>query len=85
MKPKAFCAACGKDFSADAFFDMHRIGKHEYTLWEGLNMDPPKEDGRRCLTPEELRNRGFETNEAGRWHNIANTEKMRERFSDGAA
>jgi hypothetical protein len=33
-------------------FDNHRVGKHAYMHSEGLKLDPPVEDGRRCLSGE---------------------------------
>jgi hypothetical protein len=62
------CGACGEDFGSLAAFDLHRIGKHEYTYDEGVRMDPPREDGRRCLTGDEMRGSpSFEVNRRGRW------------------
>lgn len=52
----SFCTNCGNDFAADWLFDLHRIGVHEYTYSEGLNFNPPLEDGRRCMTEEEMLN-----------------------------
>lgn len=48
------CRECGEDFSGVSGFDAHRVGKHEYTYAEGLRRDPIKEDGRRCLSTEEM-------------------------------
>lgn len=48
------CSVCGLDFTGVEYFDQHRVGKHEYTFVEGLRMDPPREDGRRCLDEGEL-------------------------------
>lgn len=55
----SYCTSCGRDFSGDTMFDRHRVGVHDYTFAEGLRMDPPKEDGRRCLDPEEMLARGW--------------------------
>jgi hypothetical protein len=33
---------------------MHRTGTHEYMFREGLAMNPLREDGRRCLDPDEF-------------------------------
>jgi len=52
--PLSYCTTCGRDFSGDRMFDRHRVGVHAYTLSEGLRMDPPREDGRRCLYPDEM-------------------------------
>lgn len=48
------CRSCSQDFGSVAAFDFHKRGTHEYTLSEGLRMDPPREDGRRCLTVREM-------------------------------
>ena len=56
--PKNYCTSCGQDFSSVQLFDRHRVGTHEYTYQEGLRMEPLREDGRRCLTVDELRD-GF--------------------------
>ncbi|SRR5580765_2275242 len=55
----AYCTSCGRDFSGDKLFDRHRIGKHEYTYSEGLNSIPPLEDGRRCMTTDEMLEAGM--------------------------
>lgn len=49
-----FCRSCGFDFTSTTYFDRHRIGVHAYTYAEGLRMDPPREDGRRCMDADEL-------------------------------
>lgn len=48
------CPMCGRDFTSDAYFDRHRVGKHAYTFAEGLRLDPAREDGRRCMDEREL-------------------------------
>lgn len=45
---------CGENFGSVAAFSAHRIGNHDYLYSEGLNFDPPVEDGRRCLTTWEI-------------------------------
>jgi hypothetical protein len=57
--PYSYCTTCGRDFSGDAMFDRHRVGNHAYLYAEGLAMNPPREDGRRCLEPEEMRALGW--------------------------
>jgi hypothetical protein len=42
-------------------FDAHRVGKIDY-LWS-----PNHPDGRRCLSPAELSEKGFRTDMYGRW------------------
>lgn len=58
-KVSSYCTSCGKDFSHDGLFDRHRIGTHEYTYSEGLKLDPPKVDGRRCKTEQEMMKSGM--------------------------
>jgi len=57
--PIAFCRECGRDFAGDSYFDQHRVGLHDYTFLEGLDRDPPVENGRRCRETEELRELGL--------------------------
>jgi hypothetical protein len=61
------CRACGEDFASVNLFDRHRVGVHAYSLPEGLRMEPPREDGRRCLTAAEMRDRGWVRNGRGGW------------------
>lgn len=61
------CGAYGQDFNSVRLFDRHRVGKHAYTFKEGMAMVPPREDGRRCLDPVEMRADGWALNERGRW------------------
>jgi hypothetical protein len=69
--PLAFCRSCGADFSGDALFDRHRTGLHEFTLYEGLKREPPCEDGRRCLSADEMIALG--------WRTLANEELLASR------
>lgn len=55
----SYCTSCGKDFYSDRLFDKHRTGIHAYTYSEGLKLDPPKEDGRRCMDEEEMNKIGM--------------------------
>ena len=48
------CGACGLDFGSVGAFDAHRVGVHAYTFAQGAAMDPPRYDGRRCLSEHEL-------------------------------
>jgi hypothetical protein len=61
------CRACGQDFGSVSAFDAHRVGKHAYTYDEGMGMDPPRTDGRRCLSVEEMEAAQFVRNARGRW------------------
>lgn len=61
------CGACGLDFGSVAAFDEHRVGEHDYTFTEGVAMDPPREDGRRCLAATELEEGGWHRDRWGRW------------------
>lgn len=75
------CGSCGLDFTSVSAFDRHRVGVHEYKFSEGQRMDPPREDGRRCLVPSELRDKGFKQNERGQWFDPARRDAAREFFS----
>ena len=63
----AQCSPCGLMFADDYSFDEHRVGEHEYTFREGLDMDPPVEDGRRCLDLDEMERAGWKKDRFGRW------------------
>lgn len=80
-----YCRSCQKDFSSVSAFDSHRFGRHEYTSSEGLRMDPPREDGRRCLTTREMTTPEadsgvpvFGLNKFGRWSLTVNLLRGRE-------
>lgn len=75
------CRSCNSDFSSVRLFDRHRIGTHEYLFSEGLNMEPPREDGRRCLDEEEMVALGWERNRLGRWSDPQAVEAARKSFS----
>lgn len=60
-------SGCNQLFASDASFDAHRVGVHDYTFPEGLRMDPPREDGRRCLTQDEMVLAGWSKDRFGRW------------------
>lgn len=70
------------DFGSLGAFDAHRVGKHAYTSTEGLAMDPPREDGRRCLHVWELEAQGFALNGRGLWSIKRDLERARERLSE---
>jgi hypothetical protein len=38
-----------------------------YTYEQGLSLDPPQKDGRRCLDTDEMTAKGGELNDRGRW------------------
>jgi hypothetical protein len=73
------CGACGEDFGGVSAFDAHRIGKHAYLFEEGLSMVPPSEDGRRCLSTQEMEARGFAKNARGLWSVGKDLERARKR------
>ena len=75
------CGPCGLDFSSVRAFDAHRVGKHAFTYIEGLRMNPPREDGRRCLRVDELHAAGFAQNTRGRWGLVAHMDRAHQRFS----
>ena len=64
------CGACGLDFGSVKAFDAHRVGVHEYTFEQGMAMIPPRHNGRRCLTEDEIATSEqprFARNAYGRW------------------
>lgn len=68
------CVSCGQDFGSLAAFSKHRVGDHSFTYSEGVCMTPMREDGRRCLTVDEIRDMRdehgravFAQNNRGRW------------------
>jgi hypothetical protein len=75
------CRACDQDFASLEAFDRHRVGVHQYTFQEGMRMVPSREDGRRCLHPEEMPGRGMSVNPMGRWQIDARVERARKAFS----
>lgn len=75
--PRNGCAACGQDFAGLTYFDKHRVGTFEYSLTEGLRLDPPREDGRRCLTRDEMLELGLALDKSGRWTDPAEAARLR--------
>jgi hypothetical protein len=73
----AFCRACGQEFNSVELFDRDRVGVHAYTYLQGLDMDPPREDGRRCLDVDEMRAKGWKLNKRGRWIDPKRAERAR--------
>lgn len=57
------CSTCHQVFNSDVAFDMHRTGKFE-------NPDNP----RRCMTFEEMAEKGMALNSRGRWVTSLKTE-----------
>ena len=74
------CRTCGSDFSSVEAFDAHRIGSYAYTFDDGLQLEAPREDGRRCLATEELSSGGWTVDRAGRW---VHPREARKRLSRG--
>ena len=78
--PRNQCGACGLDFASVNAFDRHRVGVHAYTYSEGLKSDPMREDGRRCLTVDELAEIGLVPNARGLFHDPVKTAKAASSF-----
>jgi hypothetical protein len=78
------CRSCGCDFASVSAFDRHRVGVHEYTYSEGLKLEPPREDGRRCMDADELAGAGMERDPRGRWRIAADAERARRAFAEAA-
>jgi hypothetical protein len=54
------CTACHETFSGTTAGDRHRVGEHSIPI--GPNR-------RRCLTPDEMRDKGMSQNVRGVWGN----------------
>ena len=75
------CRRCGEDFSSLEGFDAHRVGKHEYLFdWRAES----REDGRRCLDADEMREAGMELDARGRWVNPARAQRANQAFGEAA-
>lgn len=79
------CGACGQDFSSVEAFDRHQVGRHAYTFDEGLDQIPPREDGRRCLSIEEMTAAAWAIDRRGRWVHPRELRKRLKRGGDGSA
>jgi hypothetical protein len=66
MKPYLNLCRCGCDFASVSAFDRHRTGSYEYTFAEGLELDPSRDDGRRCLDADEMLEAGMVPDVRGR-------------------
>ena len=84
MNPLNQCGACSRDFTSVELFDAHRVGRHAFTLMEGLEMEPMREDGRRCLDADEMTELGWVQDVKGRWLNPARVERARAAFDTAA-
>jgi len=82
--PANGCSGCGQDFTSTSLFDRHRAGVYEYTLEQGLKLEPPLEDGRRCLDSDEMKAKGWELNDRGRWLDPVRLQASREAFAKAA-
>jgi|SRR5215831_2653901 len=78
------CETCHEDFSSVKMFDRHRIGRFEYTHSQGLRSEPPVEDGRRCLDEDEMRAKGWDRDERGRWADPAEIARTTRDFATRA-
>ncbi len=87
MTPKNLCRSCDQDFSSVRLFDTHRVGVHAYTYSEGLKMPPLedgslREDGRRCLSVDEMTGLGWKKNDRGLWFDPKHAQRTRDYFRE---
>lgn len=61
------CRTCNQDFTSVRLWDEHRVGKYAPGDYQGELADWTPEQGRRCLSTEEMQKRGWTKNERGRW------------------
>lgn len=66
---RCHCRACGLYFNSTAAFDKHRSGAFA--------------TDRRCLTSQEMAERGMATNSAGYWVTKLNPNPIRHRMDEG--
>lgn len=64
MSGVSTCGVCGLVFRSVAGFDMHRVGSYA-TLPDSKHGAQP--GTRRCLTPDEMTERGMARNERNQW------------------
>jgi hypothetical protein len=57
---------------------------YEYTLEQGLKLDPPREDGRRCLDSNQMEAKGWGLDDRGRWLDPVRLQASREAFAKAA-
>jgi hypothetical protein len=79
--PANGCSGCGQGFTSTTLFDRHRVGTYEYTLERGLKLDPPREDGRRCLGTVEMTGKGWAQDDRGRWIDPVRVRAARASFA----
>lgn len=82
--PANGCTGCGQDLTSTSLFDAHRTGSYVYSLAEGLELEPPREDGRRCLDSGEMRGKGWAQDDRGRWIDPVRVQAARESFAKAA-
>ena len=64
-----YCSVCKEPFLSQGLFDQHRVGKYS-------------PDERRCLTPDEMRAKGWRFDEHSRtWRGVAD-ERWEQRKQD---
>ena len=73
MTPLNQRGACGEDFTSLTLFDRHRVGKHELDY-------PEHEDGWRCLTLEQMQERGRQRDRKGRRQDPVQVERAPDAF-----
>jgi hypothetical protein len=81
--PHNLCRSCNQDFNSVDLFERHRVGTHQYTYSEGIAMTPMREDGRRCLSVDEMQAKGWEPNERGYWIDPEKVADARARLGKG--
>ena len=76
---KYLCRGCDTDFASLTAFDRHRTGTFDYDYEKGVLMDPPRYDGRRCRSYDEMESKKMELDKNGSWC-IPPSENAREFF-----
>jgi hypothetical protein len=75
VNPLNLCRGCGNDFTSLRLFDAHCVGAHDYE-WS-----PGHPDGRRGLSTDEMKAKGWTVDVRGRWTDPARAADIRERLA----
>jgi hypothetical protein len=76
-RPLNYCSACGQDFASITLFDRHLVGQVSAGVYRGPLWEWKPELGIRCLTVEEMEERGWRRNKRGRWQDPCEAERAR--------
>jgi len=64
---KCLCRACEETFTSVGAFDRHRTGSYGNAIYKGQKFIYYEKPSRRCLTCEEMKEKGLLQRENGAW------------------